>query len=281
MPGGSRGGQPYRQYKFHNVFSEKVVGVMGRRKPRGEAMMRGVVKMAARREEEIVKTRVASHLDEGGYQLLHHHQLAVAHRLLQGVAAFEEVGRGNMLEEELVSRRERKPRKDEICQIQAEKNGEDEVKTEVANDRPPSPSPLDLSQPRGASPRSSPPPAAPPPSPSLALVLQPLEYEALAPHHPLYATYIFLPSLGVFVHPLALPPETMVPSAKCTLATFSNNNRVESSSSSSMVPTNKTSSSMVPTNKTEAGGGATFCTFKNVKTVPARKASEDQQKGIL
>merc|ERR1712079_415870 len=96
----------------------------------------------------------------------------------------------------------------------------------------------------------------PPPSPSLALVLQPLEYEALAPHHPLYATYIFLPSLGVFVHPLAIPPETMVPPqqlTKCTLATFSNNNRVESSSSSSMVPTNKTSSSMVPTNKTEAG----------------------------
>ena len=271
MPGGSRGGQPYRQYKFHNVFSEKVVGVTGRRRPRGEAMMRGVVKMAARREEEIVKTRVASHLDEGGYQLLHHHQLAVAHRLLQGVAAFEEVGRGNMLEEELVSRKERKPRKDEICQIQPEKNGEDEVKREVVNDRPPSPSPLDLSQPRG-SPRSSPPPAPPAPSPSLALVLQPVEYEALAPHHPLYATYIFLPSLGVFVHPLALPPETMLPSAKCTLATFSNNNRVESSSSSSMVPTNKT----------EAGGGATFCTFKNVKTAPAsRKASEDQLKGIL
>ena len=271
MPGGSRG-QPYRQYKFHNVFSEKVVGMTGSKRPRGEAMMRGVVKMAARREEEKVKTRAASHLDEGCYQLLHHHQLAVAHRLLQGVAAFEKVGRGNMLEEEVVSRRERKPRKDEICQIQPEKNDEDVVKKEVVNDCPPSPSPLDLSQPRG-SPRSSP-PAPPPPSPSLALVLQPLEYEALAPHHPLFATYIFLPSLGVFVHPLALPPETMVPPqqrAKCTLATFSNNNRMESSSSSSMVPTNKT----------EAGGGATFCTFKNVKTVPARKASEDQQKAIL
>ena len=263
MPGGSRG-QTYRQYKFHNVFSEKVVGVTGRRRPRGEAMMRGVVKMAARREEENVK---ASHLEEGGYQLLHHHQLAVAHRLLQGVAAFEEMGRGNMLEEEVVSRRERKPRKDEICQIQPEKNDEDVVKKEVVNDCPPSSSPLDLSQPR-ASPRSSP-AAPPPPSPSLALVLQPVEYEALAPHHPLYATYIFLPSLGVFVHPLALPPETMVPPqqrAKCTLATFSNNNRVESSSSSSMVPTNKT----------EAGGGATFCTFKNVKTVASRKTSGEK-----
>merc|ERR1719336_785064 len=164
-------------------------------------MMRGVVKMAARREEEIEKTRAASHLDEGGYQLLHHHQLAVAHRLLQGVAAFKKVGRGNMLEEEVVSRRERKPRKDEICQIQPEKNDEDVEKEEVVNDSPPSPFPLDLSQPR-CSPRSSPPA---PPSPSLALVLQPLEYEALAPHHPLFATYIFLPSLGVFVHPLALP----------------------------------------------------------------------------
>ena len=113
MPGGSRG-QTYRQYKFHNVFSEKVVGMTGSKRSRGEAMMRGVVKMAARREEEIVKTRAASHLDEGGYQLLHHHQLAVAHRLLQGVAAFEKVGRGNMLEEEVVSRREGKSRKDEI-----------------------------------------------------------------------------------------------------------------------------------------------------------------------
>ena len=111
------------------------------------------------------------------------------------------------------------------------------------------------------------------PSPSLALVLQPPEYEALAPHHPLYATYIFLPSLGVFVHPLALPPELapqpLTPhhqqqaplNTKCTLATFTNNNRSEAATS------------MVPTNQTEAGGGATFCTFKNVKTVPSRKTS--------
>ena len=123
---------------------------------------------------------------------------------------------------------------------------------------------------------------APPsiPSPSLALVLQPPEYEALAPHHPLYATYIFLPSLGVFVHPLALPPELapqpLMPrhqtplNTKCTIATFTNNNRGEAGTS------------MVPTNQTEAGGGATFCTFKNVKTVPSRKTSgeKDHQKAI-
>ena len=39
------------------------------------------------------------------------------------------------------------------------------------------------------------------------LVLKPDEYESLAPKNSLFATYAFLPSLGVFVHPLAIPPE--------------------------------------------------------------------------
>ena len=41
----------------------------------------------------------------------------------------------------------------------------------------------------------------------VALVLKPEEYENLAPTSPVFATYAFLPSLGVFVHPLAIPPE--------------------------------------------------------------------------
>ena len=227
-------------------------------------------------------------------------QVAMAHRLLQGMAVlnegrksrWEEGGRGGEeveKEEErpLTLRRERKPRKDDIChihpQIEGGAGGQEEVKREDAG----SPSPLDLSQPRFPA-HTSPPPSTlplsiPAPSPSLALVLQPPEYEALAPHHPLYATYIFLPSLGVFVHPLALPPELapqplMSPhhpnplNTKCTLATFTNNNRSEASTS------------MVPTNQTEAGGGATFCTFKNVKTVASRKSSgekEQQQRVII
>ena len=40
-----------------------------------------------------------------------------------------------------------------------------------------------------------------------SLVLKPEQYETLAPQNPLYATYVFFPSVGVFVHPLAIPPE--------------------------------------------------------------------------
>ena len=40
-----------------------------------------------------------------------------------------------------------------------------------------------------------------------SLVLKPEEHEKLSPKNPLYATYVFLPSVGVFVHPLAVPPE--------------------------------------------------------------------------
>ena len=299
--GGSR--QPYRQYKFHNVFSDNVLGHHSRRRQKGEGegMMRGVVRVNERRLPRKEEEEVQSRSDEGGGQgfLQSSTQLAMAHRLLQGMAVLNEGrnrweqarGGGEEVEkEERPSlRRERKLRKDDICHIHPQTEtaataavGQEEVKKEASEESPPSPSPLDLSQPRFP-PLTSPPPMAPPsiPSPSLALVLQPPEYEALAPHHPLYATYIFLPSLGVFVHPLALPPELapqplIMPhhqsplNTKCTLTNFTNNNRSEAGTS------------MVATNKTEAGGGATFCTFKNVKTVPPRKISgeKDQQKAI-
>ena len=295
--GGSR--QPYRQYKFHNVFSDNVLGHQNRRRQKGEGegMMRGLVRVNERRlprkEEEEIQGR---DVDEGGQGFLQSStQLAMAHRLLQGMAVLSEEAsrsrweeaRGGEVEvekemEERPLRRERKLRKDDICHIHPQTEttasaGQEEVKKEASGSderSPPSPSPLDLSQPR-FQPHTSPPPVPLPsiPSPSLALVLQPPEYEALAPHHPLYATYIFLPSLGVFVHPLALPPELapqpLTPhhqqqsslNTKCTLATFTNNNRSEAATS------------MVPTNQTEAGGGATFCTFKNVKTVASRKTS--------
>ena len=300
LAGGGGGGsqQPFRQYKFHNVFSDNVLMGPSRRRQKGEGegMLRGLVRVNDRRllrkEEEELQSRVDA--DDRGRQgfLQSQTQLAMAHRLLQGMAVLnEEAGRsrwevergGDEVEkemEETPSRRERKPRKDDICHIQQQSetaDGREEVKKEVAED--PSPSPLDLSQPRFPA-HSSPPPMAPP-SPSLALVLQPPEYEALAPHHPLYATYIFLPSLGVFVHPLALPPE-LAPQppmphrhsplgTKCTLATFTNNNRSEASTN------------MIATNQTEAGGGATFCTFKNVKTVASRKSSgeKDHHKSLI
>ena len=46
-------------------------------------------------------------------------------------------------------------------------------------------------------------------SPALpySLILKPEEYETLALENPVYATYIFLPSVGLFAHPLAVPPE--------------------------------------------------------------------------
>lgn len=45
----------------------------------------------------------------------------------------------------------------------------------------------------------------------VSLVLQPEDYKQLTPENHLYSTYIFLPSLGVFVHPLAIPSELVSP----------------------------------------------------------------------
>ena len=292
------------------------------------------------------------------------HQLAVAQRLLQerllqkrggaaellqGMAALEaqeqerrgrreervavqrevleknperEVGRG---QGSRPVRRERKPRKTDICRIQPEDEKEEQVGgmdeeepegavrclpeltiTRRAPSSPDSPahhqqsasSPLDLSRPRLAP--SSPPSGAPaslPPSPSssLSLVLQPPDYEALAPHHPLYATYIFLPSIGVFVHPLAIPPELAPPQPgsekqllnpkRLTTNTTTNNNnttgfnlttdvisannggksRKEDVEKTSLCKTKSGEVMLVARQETE--DGATFCKFKTcVKT---------------
>ena len=303
------------------------------------------------------------------------HQLAVAQRLLQerllqkrggaaellqGMAALEaqeqerrgrreervavqsdpkneerEIGRGQCSRP---VRRERKPRKTDICRIQPEEEEKEEQEAEESDGgtvgclpeltitrRPPpsssSPSPLhhqqftssplDLSRPRLAP--SSPPliaasslPSSPssPPSSSLSLVLQPPDYEALAPHHPLYATYIFVPSIGVFVHPLAIPPELAPPQPtgaklnpkRLTTATTSNNNTKGFDPKKDAFPVNggksrkiegkadggKTSSCksksggdvmLVASQETKTDGGATFCKFKSVKTGSNHRSS--------
>ena len=191
-------------------------------------------------------------------------------------------------------RRERKLRKTKIFHIrpEAEGGGREWVEeregcrgeampelTITRNASPrssPPPSPLDLSTPRPPTlAPPSPPPFLPSP-PSLSLVLRPADYEALAPLSPLYQSYISLPSIGLFVHPLAIPTqlqqgETLAkptnpappnlplpspPTALGKLQNYSNNNNT-----------------MVATQRTVAGGGATFCTFKNVKNVNTNKNS--------
>ena len=106
IEGGSR--QPYRQYKFHNVFSDNVVMPMGshrrRQKGEGEGMMRGVVRVTEgrlmhRKEEEEIIQQSRSDVDvEGGQTqgLLQSQstQLVMAHRLLQGMAVLNEERRG-------------------------------------------------------------------------------------------------------------------------------------------------------------------------------------------
>jgi hypothetical protein len=149
-------------------------------------------------------------------------------------------------------RRERKPRKAQICHIRPDlddgPSGDGRPVPELSITRrgsPCLPRPLDLSLPRPPAPPA--PRPAPRPAPGLALVLRPSDYEALAPLHPLYASYIFLPSVGVFAHPLAIPP--------------------------SLAP----SPALPPASRGEGpaatGADAAFCTFKNIQTVPARRAS--------
>jgi len=54
------------------------------------------------------------------------------------------------------------------------------------------------------------------PTNSVPLVLKQEDLEKLAPNDPLYASYIFLPSVGVFVHPLAVPPELAPHNTHCS-----------------------------------------------------------------
>ena len=63
--------------------------------------------------------------------------------------------------------------------------------------------PLDLS----TNPTKNDPTSAQRSSFQFPLVLKPDEYENLAPKNSVFATYAFLPSLSVFVHPLAIPQE--------------------------------------------------------------------------
>jgi len=226
-----------------------------------------------------------------------------------------DVGRG---QSSRPMRRERKPRKTDICRIQPEEEKEEQdggvrCLPELTITRRPPPlsssssssplhhqqstsSPLDLSRPRLAP--SSPPPPAPaslpsspssPPSSPLSLVLQPPDYEALAPHHPLYATYIFLPSIGVFVHPLAIPPELAPPQQAGTKnpkrLTITNNNTTGFDPNKDTIPVirgknrkaneegkvegNKSNSGevmLVASQERKTESGATFCKFKSVKT---------------
>jgi len=236
-------------------------------------------------------------------------------------------------------RRERKPRKTDICRIQPEEEKEEQEQEEpdggamkrlpeltITRRPPPSSSsspvhhqqstssPLDLSRPRLAP--SPPPPVAAaslpsspssPPSSSLSLVLQPPDYEALAPHHPLYATYIFLPSIGVFVHPLAIPPELAPPQptgAKLnpkrlatTPTTITNNNnrkgfdpkkdtfpatggrsgkvegKGDDGGATGFCKSKSGEVMLVAGQETKTDGGATFCKFKTVKTGSHHRSS--------
>ena len=129
-------------------------------------------------------------------------------------------------------RRERKPRKTKICHIQREDINKEKtyntlpeltITTRMASlDKPrEDSSPLDLStksshltddrSQQSSDNTKEPPPLIPDLSKSsvlpYSLVLKPEEYETLAMENQLYATYIFLPSVGLFVHPLAVPPE--------------------------------------------------------------------------
>ena len=239
-------------------------------------------------------------------------------------------------------RRERKPRKTAICRIQPEEEESKEKQQNVLDNeaavrclpeltitRRPSPSssssssplshqhstssPLDLSRPRLApSPPSphpgpttslSPPPSSPHTS-SLSLVLQPPDYEALAPHHPLYATYIFLPSIGVFVHPLAIPPELAPPPQEAGVkqhfdpkrrpnASLKNNNNagfdlkqdatsvngsaIASRQEESFCKSKSVEMMLVASQEKKTETGATFCKFKSVKTGSIKNSNIEPQ----
>ena len=235
-------------------------------------------------------------------------------------------------------RRERKPRKTAICRIQPEEEREQKEAGVGEKDpdgaavrhlpeltitrRPPPPSPLhhqqsissplDLSRPRltssPVSATSLPSPPTSPSSSSLSLVLQPPDYEALAPHHPLYATYIFLPSIGVFVHPLAIPTE-LAPHQPAGVKQLSNPKRVSAVTNNNTKGFNPKKDQLtanggkikkgdllaaheegkvlggtfcksspeevmlVAGEETKTEGGAIFCKFKNVKTGSHKSSS--------
>ena len=239
-------------------------------------------------------------------------------------------------------RRERKPRKTAICRIQPEEEESKEKQQNVLDNeatarclpeltitRRPSPSsssssspsshqhstssPLDLSRPRLApSPPSphpgpttslSPPPSSPHNS-SLSLVLQPPDYEALAPHHPLYATYIFLPSIGVFVHPLAIPPELAPPPQEAGVkqhfdpkrrpntslnnninaefdlkpdVTSVNGSHIASRQEESLCKSKSVEMMLVASQEKKTETGATFCKFKSVKTGSIKNSNIEPQ----
>ena len=114
----------------------------------------------------------------------------------------------------------------------------------------------------------------------------------MAPHHPLYATYIFLPSIGVFVHPLAIPPELAPPqlagtkNPKRLTTTITNNNtkgfdpkkdtipviirgKNQKANEGGKVDGKKNNSGevmLVASQERKTESGATFCKFKSVKT---------------
>ena len=231
-------------------------------------------------------------------------------------------------------RRERKPRKTTICRIQPEEEREQKEAGVGEKDpdgaavrhlpeltitrRPPPPSPLhhqqstssplDLSRPRltssPVSATSLPSPPTSPSSSSLSLVLQPPDYEALAPHHPLYATYIFLPSIGVFVHPLAIPPE-LAPHQPAGVKQLSNPKKVSAVTNNNTKGFNPKKDQLtakggkiknadlmaaheegkvlgksppeevilVAGEETKTEGGAIFCKFKSVKSGSHKSSS--------
>ena len=95
------------------------------------------------------------------------------------------------------------------------------------------------------------------------LVLRKEDYEALLPTNPVFSSYIFLPSLSLFVHPLVfptqflpLPPSSAQGEREQPPAVFSDNVTLQRAGPHS-------SKQLVVTNTKSTQDGATFCTLKN------------------
>ena len=91
------------------------------------------------------------------------------------------------------------------------------------------------------------------------LVLRKEDYETLLPTNPVFSSYIFLPSLNLFVHPLVFPTQLLhLPAARGHL-------EPQSSSLSDIVRPERSPNTkqLVVTNTTSTTDGATFCTLKS------------------
>jgi hypothetical protein len=118
----------------------------------------------------------------------------------------------------------------------------------------------------------------------VSIILKPGEFEKFSLNNPIYRNYIFLPSFGVFVHPLAVPPELVAPTppsrttshppvaaiSKYKLTTGVVPALLTSTPSCEQLPSPAVGGStcrgkqrtLIAVNRTQAGNGAIFCSFK-------------------